>query len=92
MEILPNILNVRFSTRDLTDEQFEGMLPQLAKELTEVSFYPNHSKEVLLKSWEKLCQYTSDSNFTASTTIVGMKLCEQFFPNFYDIKNRNFKT
>ena len=67
MEILPNILNVRFSTRDLTDEQFEGMLPQLAKELTEVSFYPNHSKEVLLKSWEKLCQYTSDSNFTAST-------------------------
>ena len=88
MEILPNILNVRFSTRNLTDEQFEGMLPQLAKELTEVSFYPNHSKEVLLKSWEKLCQYTSDSNFTASTTIVGMKLCEQFFPNFYDIKNR----
>ena len=87
MEILPNILNVKSSTRDLTDEQFEMMLPQLAKELAEVSFYPKYSDEILLKSWEKLCQYTSDSNFTASTTIVGMKLCEQFFPNFYDIEN-----
>ncbi len=92
MEILPNILNVRFSTRDLTDEQFEGIVPQLAKELTEVSFYPNHSKEVLSKDWEKLCKYNFDSNFTASTVRVGMKLCEHFFPNFYDIENTKGQT
>ncbi len=88
MVILHKFLNKRNSTKELSAPKFESLLPQLAEELAEVSFYPNFSDEVLLKSWEKLCQYTSDSKFTASTTIVGMKLCEQFFPNFYDIQNR----
>ena len=54
MVILHKFLNKRNSTRDLSDSEFESLVPQLAKELTEVSFYPEHSDEVLLKSWKKL--------------------------------------
>ena len=92
MVILHKFLNKRNSTRDLSDSEFESLVPQLAKELTEVSFYPEHSDEVLLKSWKKLCEYTSDSDITSSTVLVGMKLCAHFFPNFFNIKNSKDQT
>jgi len=85
--LIHNYLGIKNSTRNLTDEEFENILPQLAQELSEISFYPNHSDEVLQKNWKQLCDYTSEEDYTASTVITGMKLCEHFFPNFYDIKN-----
>lgn len=88
MVTLPNYLNKIGLNKTLSLDQFESSISQLAEELTEISFYPNYSDVVLLKSWKDLCEYSSDSNITASTTKVGMKLCEHFFPNFYDIQNK----
>jgi hypothetical protein len=85
--MIENYLNIKNSTRRLTDRQFDNILPQLAKELSDISFYPNHSDEVLQKNWKELCKYVIDSDFTNSRVTTGMKLCEHFFPNFYDIEN-----
>ena len=88
MVILPNYLNKRGLNRTLSSDLFERSVPQLAKQLAEVSFYSNYSDDILLGNWKKLCDYKSDADYTASTVTVGMRLCEHFFPNFYDIQNR----
>lgn len=88
-------LNVRNSLRDLTDEEFETLLPQLAKELEDVSFYTNYSDIELKTDWIKLVGWNADVTSMASTQRLGMKLCEHFFPNFYDIedkKGNSFKS
>lgn len=88
-------LNVRNSLRDLTDEEFETLLPQLAKELEDVSFYTNYSDIELKTDWMKLVGWNTAVTSMASTQRLGMKLCEHFFPNFYDIedkKGNSFKS
>jgi tRNA G10 N-methylase Trm11 len=74
----------------LTDEEFEEILPTLVTELSEIDFTHNYTDEALKKDWEKL-KKTDFGKDTSSTTRVGMKLCEHFFPNFYDIES-NGKT
>ena len=82
-----DFLNVRYSTRNLSDEEFENILPTLAEELVSVDFKNSHTEQQLKKDWEELKKFICDSDSTNSTTRVGMKLCEHFFPNFYKIKN-----
>ena len=54
--IIHNYLGIKNSTRNLTDEEFENILPQLAKELSDISFYPILSDEILHKNWKLLCR------------------------------------
>ena len=82
-----DFLNVRYSTRNLSDEEFQNILPTLAEELVSVDFKTLYTEQQLKKDWEELKKFICDSNSTNSTTRVGMKLCEHFFPNFYKIKN-----
>ena len=91
MQILNEYLNVRNSTRKLTDSEFEKILPTLAEELVSVNYRIKYSEEKLRADWKKLLDYDTSSpdRFTASTVRVGMKLCEHFFPNFYSIQNKN---
>jgi 16S rRNA G966 N2-methylase RsmD len=89
---LKDYLNVRYSTRNLTDEKFEEILPDLAKQLLEVSFYPEYSESILKKDWKKLCQWSSTNSYINSTSRLGIKLCEHFFPNFYEIENNLGKS
>jgi len=84
--MLKNYLNVRYSLRKISDQDFENILPQLASELEQVSFIPHFEDKVLKNDWEKLCAWQSTSNTISSTNRVGLKLCEHFFPNFYDIE------
>lgn len=84
--MLEDYLNVRYSLRNISDQKFENILPQLAKELEQVSFIPNHDNKVLKNDWKKLCAWQSTSNTINSTSRIGLKLCEHFFPNFYDIE------
>lgn len=84
--MLENYLNVRYSLRNISNQEFENILPQLAKELEQVSFIPNYDDKVLIHDWKKLCAWQSTSNTINSTSRVGLKLCEHFFPNFYDIE------
>jgi len=87
MSIINNFLNKRYSTRNLTDAEFDGILPVLAEELSAVNFIPSYTEEELRKDWGNLCVWTSTGNRINSTSRIGMKLCEQFFPNFWDIED-----
>lgn len=90
-----NFLNIKNSLRNLTDEEFETLLPQLAQELETVSFYTTYSDVELRTDWMKLVNWNARTNSIASTQRIGMKLCEHFFPNFYDIedkKGNSFKS
>ena len=92
---LHEILNVRNSTKSLSDEVFEKSLPYLAQELEMIDFQQKHSEEELRKDWWKLKNWKCEDNRINSTSRIGMKLCEHFFPNFFDIKNpkgESFRT
>jgi 16S rRNA G966 N2-methylase RsmD len=93
--MIHDFLNIRNSLRNLSDERFEEILPQLAQELEQVSFYTIYNNDDLKKDWIKLCEWDPYTTTIASTQRLGMKLCEHFFPNFYDIedkKGNSFKS
>ena len=85
--ILNSYLNKRNSTKSLTDSEFEELLPILAQELETVNFLPQYTDEQLKKDWKQLCNWTTNDNHIASTSRIGMKLCEHFCHNFYDIED-----
>lgn len=85
--ILSNFLNKRHSTRNLSDETFLSVVGELARQLEQTSFYPTYTNEKLKKDWKELCSWTTNEEHINSTSRVGMKLCEHFFPNFYNIEN-----
>lgn len=91
--LLHNFLNKKNSTRSLSDEEFERVLPQLAKELSQVNFLPIYSESDLHKDWKSLKDWHTTERTINSTSRKGMKLCEHFFPNFYQIemKGKNFQ-
>jgi 16S rRNA G966 N2-methylase RsmD len=93
--MIEKFLNIRNSLRDLTDEEFEELLPTLALELEKVSFYTTYTDIELKTDWMKLVNWNANVSSMASTQRIGMKLCEHFFPNFYDIedkKGNSFKS
>lgn len=87
--MIHNFLNIKNSLRNLSDDEFETILPTLAKELEDVSFYYSYSDSDLLKDWNALIKWNARVDSMASTQRVGMKLCEHFFPNFFNIENKD---
>jgi hypothetical protein len=92
MTILNTYLNVKHSTRNLSDHQFDMIVPQLAKELENTSFLSVYTDEQLRTDWKNLQEWMASADTLSSTARVGLKLCEHFFPNFYDIKNNRGKS
>lgn len=89
---IKDILNKRYSTRNMTDDEFFKNLDILAYGLSEVEFIDTYDEGKLIKDWKSLCNYTFDSNNISSTSRIGMKLCQHFFPNFYDIRTPKDKS
>jgi len=85
--MIEQYLGIKNSTRDLSDEKFLELLPQLAEELANIDYTITYSDSELRKDWAKLIDYIPSSSKSSSSVRVGMKLCEHFFPNFYDIQN-----
>lgn len=90
--MIENYLNIRNSTRTLTDDEFSNILPILAKELSNVDYKIKYDSNILIHDWNKLCEWNSEEYFINSTSRIGMKLCEHFFTNFYDIKTSKNKS
>lgn len=92
--MLNQYLNVRNSLKNLSDNKFEELLPQLSTELELVNYIPTYTNQELLIDWKKLCAWNTNQHFINSTSRVGLKLCEHFFPNFYEIemKGQSFKS
>ena len=91
MTILQNYLNKRHSTRNLSDIEFQNILPTLASELSQEDFIPCYTDKQLKKDWLDLQKWNTDKNYINSTNRIGMKLCEHFFPNFYNIENNKLE-
>lgn len=89
---LYNFLNVRYSTRNLSDVEFESILPELASQLEKVVFTPTYTEQQLKNDWKNLCEWNSKADYINSTSRIGMKLCEYFFPNFYNIEDNRGKS
>jgi 16S rRNA G966 N2-methylase RsmD len=87
--MIENYLNKRYSTRNLSDTQFEDILPQLAQELQQIDFKIQYDYTQLQKDWQNLKKWDANVYNISSTQRIGMKLCEHFFPNFYDIEDNN---
>lgn len=84
---LVDVLNKRFSTRNLSDIDFDAAVPSLAIELSQTSYYPQYDIADLNKDWANLCKWTSTDNDISSTSRMGMKLSEHYCPNFFDIES-----
>ncbi len=80
-------INKPNALRNLSEEEFQSLLPTLAEELAAIDYHYSYSDEELRQDWKKLCSYNKPDLITASQTRPGMKLCEHFFPNFFDIVN-----
>lgn len=89
---IADYVNVRFATRKLQDAQFEVLLPQLAQAFSQLNFVPTYSDKELRTDWQKLCSWKSSDSSINSTSRIGLKLCEHFFPNFYDIETHDGKS
>lgn len=85
--MISNFLNIRNSTRNLSDQDFEDKVEQLAEELVGIDYKVSYTEQKLKSDWEALKSFSTHEDGTSSTVRVGMKLCEHFFPNFYNIKN-----
>ncbi|NBP04447.1 MAG: hypothetical protein EBU90_31055, partial [Proteobacteria bacterium] len=60
--ILHNFLNRRLSIQNLSDEQFESVVDQLAQELEQYPFIPQYTEENLRTDWIKLVRWNSSDN------------------------------
>lgn len=87
--MIEKFLNIKNSLRNISDEEFEVIITTLASELENVSFNYSYSDPDLLKDWNSLIKWNARVDTMASTQRVGMKLCEHFFPNFFDIENKD---
>lgn len=82
-------LGVKNSTRDLSDIEFEKIISQLAYEISLVEYTTTYSDNLLHKEWDNLLKFSTTGNTSSSSVRTGIKLCEHFFPNFFDIQNKN---
>jgi 16S rRNA G966 N2-methylase RsmD len=89
---LSNFLNVRHSTRNLTDVEFEEAAVELSKQLELYDFKIKYTDEQLRKDWINLTKFSKYKNTISSTTRHGMKLCEHFMDNFWEIKDSKGKS
>lgn len=80
-------INKPNALRNIPEKTFQELLPILSAQLSEVDYHYSYSNEELRQDWQKLLQYKKTSLITAAQTRPGMKLCEHFFPNFFDITN-----
>lgn len=86
--MIEKFLNIKNSLRNLSEDEFDSILPTLTNELETINYIPTFSNNELFADWNKLIEWNSNLNTIASTQRIGMKLCEHFFPNFYDIENK----
>jgi 16S rRNA G966 N2-methylase RsmD len=87
-----DFLNKKDSLRNLSDKSFEDVVEELANQLEKVSLFYEYTTEQLNRDWELLKNWHSTTNSINSTSRLGMKLCEQFFPNFYHIEDNKGRS
>ena len=72
--MIDQFLNKKFSTRNLSNEEFIEILPLMAVELSEFNYLPHYSDLELNDDWNKLLNWMCDKNFINSTSRIFMIL------------------
>ena len=86
-------LNKKDSLRNLSDGDFEKLLPILAAELSTIDFSKStYSESQLISDWNKLKKYSKQTDVISSTVTTGTKLIRHFMPNIYDVTNFKGKS
>jgi len=88
--MMQGIINKKNALKDLSDEQFEVLLPTLATEL-EVHgiLYETYTDEEIVKDWQSLCKKPLKDDVTniSATNVVGMKIMKKYMKHFHDVTN-----
>jgi 16S rRNA G966 N2-methylase RsmD len=82
-----NFINKRYSIRNLTDAEFEIACIELANQLEIYDYKFKYTDDQLKKDWKNLLSEPVDKNCINSTVRHGMKICEHFMDNFWEIKD-----
>lgn len=92
--MIENYLNKKNSIRNLSDIEFNNIVKQLAFELESIDYIPSYTAAELHTSFIDLCKWNATTQEMNSTSRLGLKLCEHFFPNFYEIEmnGKSFKN
>jgi len=85
--MIEQYLNVRNSLRNLSDSEFEDIVPTLALELSTLDYKFNYTEQELYSDWMDLLNRESSTKYVPSTRREGMRLCEHFMPNFWSIQS-----
>jgi 16S rRNA G966 N2-methylase RsmD len=84
---LSNIINKRYALKNLSDEEFEKNLDSLAEQLVKYDYTFSYTNDQLVKDFNNLRDFTTDSMSIAATVRSGMKICEHFMQNVWDVEN-----
>ena len=97
-ELNPPIIQMDYKNDEYHDPMLNDSIIialELASQLEKVNYHVYYPEDKLNRDWELLKNWHSTTNSINSTSRLGMKLCEQFFPNFYHIednKGRSFEN
>jgi len=88
-------LNKKDALRNLSDEEFEVLVPKLAQALEDSGFmYDASTEEDIKKDWTALLKKTTSSVpnsqgviVVPATSTIGMKVIRRYMPHFYAVKN-----
>jgi hypothetical protein len=87
---IKNIINKRNALKDLSDEDFETLLPILATELESHGIlYESYSSEEIAKDWKLLREKPIDKTVTnvSATATAGMKIMRKYMKHFHEVAN-----
>lgn len=87
---MQSIINKRNALKDLSDEEFESLLPTLTSELESHGvLYENYSHEEIVADWEALSKKPINNLITniSATSTTGMKIMKKYMKHFYEVKN-----
>jgi len=86
---MEKIINKKNALKDLSEQEFEELLPILATEIENHGIiYETYSDEEILKDWKSLCKklLPKDTNISA-TSIGGMKIMRKHMRHFHEVAN-----
>ena len=86
---MEKIINKKNALKDLSEQEFEELLPILATEIENHGIiYETYSDEEILNDWKSLCKklLPKDTNISA-TSIGGMKIMRKHMRHFHEVAN-----
>jgi 16S rRNA G966 N2-methylase RsmD len=73
----------------MSDSCFETIIDDLADLVMKEDYHVSYTDSELKNEWNKLRKFKAVGCNINSTVTVGNKLIEHFFPNIYDVKNKD---